>query len=183
MRKLKYHEKKLLKKVKFPAAFRGSVLRENKILRKYLIQNRDEYTQFNKLSGLISSFVTRLRRLGENDAVRIDLTAALLEKCYNLGVIKSKKNLALVEQIPASVFAQRRLSVMMVTSKMAQTNKEAVTFIEQGHVRVGLNIIHDPAFIVTRAMEDQITWADKSSIKKKVEDFNDKIDDFDALGE
>lgn len=59
--------------------------------------------------------------------------------------------------------------------------KEAITYIEQGHVRVGPQVITDPAFLVTRAMEDLVTWTSNSAIKRKVMKYNDKLDDFDLL--
>ena len=34
--------------------------------------------------------------------------------------------------------------------KMAESVKQAVKMVEQGHVRVGPNTITDPAFLVTR---------------------------------
>ena len=48
-------------------------------------------------------------------------------------------------------------------------------------VRVGPNVITDPAFIVNRSMEDFVTWVDSSKIKRTVERYNDKLDDFDLL--
>ena len=51
----------------------------------------------------------------------------------------------------------------------------------QGHVRVGTDTVTDPAFLVTRAMEDFVTWVDTSKIKRKVLKYNDAIDDFDLL--
>jgi U3 small nucleolar ribonucleoprotein protein IMP3 len=71
----------------------------------------------------------------------------------------------------------------MVRVKMSENLKEAVTFIEQGHVRVGPNVISDPAFLVTRAMEDFVTWVDSSKIKRTIAAYNDKVDDFDLLRE
>ena len=32
--------------------------------------------------------------------------------------------------------------------------KQAVTYIEHGHLRIGPNIVKNPAFLVTRSMED-----------------------------
>ena len=46
---------------------------------------------------------------------------------------------------------------------MAEHLKEAVTYIEQGHVRVGPEFVTDPAFLLTRNMEDFITWVDSST--------------------
>ena len=41
---------------------------------------------------------------------------------------------------------------------MAENTRVAVTFVEQGQVRVGPNVVTDPAFLVTRDMEDFVTW-------------------------
>ena len=62
---------------------------------------------------------------------------------------------------------------------MAETIPEAVAMIEQGHIKVGLDTVTDPAFHVTRSMEDHITWAKDSKFRKKVLEFNNKWDDFD----
>ena len=64
----------------------------------------------------------------------------------------------------------------MVKLKFAEHLKEAVTYIEQGHVRVGPKTVTDPAFLVTRNMEDLITWVDTSKIKKKVMEYNGALD-------
>ena len=70
----------------------------------------------------------------------------------------------------------------MVRIKMSETIREAITFIEQGHVRVGPQTITEPAFLVTRNMEDFVTWVDTSKIKRKVLQYNDRLDDYDLLG-
>lgn len=69
----------------------------------------------------------------------------------------------------------------MVRLKMTETLKEAVTFVEQGHIRVGPDTVTDPAYLVTRSMEDFVTWVDTSRIRRKVLAYNDKLDDYDLL--
>lgn len=98
-----------------------------------------------------------------------------------MGVITTKKSLVQLEKLSTSSFFRRRLSVVMVRLRMAETLREAVTFIEQGHVRVGPDTITDSAFLVTRSMEDFVTWVDTSKIKRKVLQYNDKLDDYDLL--
>ena len=66
--------------------------------------------------------------------------------------------------------------------KMSENLSEASRFIEQGQVRVGPSVVTDTAFLVTRSMEDFITWVDSSKIKRTVAKYNDKLDDFDLLG-
>ena len=63
----------------------------------------------------------------------------------------------------------------------AETIKEAVSLVEQGHIRVGPDTVLDPTFLVSRSMEDYVTWVDTSKIKRTVMKYNDKLDDFDLL--
>jgi U3 small nucleolar ribonucleoprotein protein IMP3 len=65
---------------------------------------------------------------------------------------------------------------------MAETLREAVTFVEQGHVRVGPEVVTDPAFLVPRTLEDFVTWVDTSKIKRAVTKYNDTLDDYELLG-
>jgi U3 small nucleolar ribonucleoprotein protein IMP3 len=69
----------------------------------------------------------------------------------------------------------------MVKLKMAETLRVAVTWIEQGQVRVGPNVVTDPSFLVSKSMQDYVTWVDQSKIQRAVLQYNDKLDDFDLL--
>lgn len=80
-----------------------------------------------------------------------------------------------------SFACRRRLSYILVRLKFAEYLKEAVTYIEQGHIRVGTETVTDPAYLVTRNLEDFVTWVDSSKIKKKVLQYNDKLDDYDLM--
>ena len=48
-----------------------------------------------------------------------------------MGVISTKKSLLQLEKLSTASFCRRRLAVVMVRLKMAETMREAVTFIEQ----------------------------------------------------
>ena len=99
-----------------------------------------------------------------------------------MGVIPHKKSLVQIDKIAASAFCRRRLPIVMVRLKMAETVKQAVAYVEQGHVRVGPTVVNDPALLVTRSMEDFVTWNHNSNIKRKIMKYNDKLDDFELLG-
>lgn len=98
-----------------------------------------------------------------------------------MGIITTKKSLVQLEKLSTSALCRRRLAVVMVRLKMAETLREACTFIEQGHVRLGPETVTEPAFHVTRNMEDFVTWVDTSKIKRKVLKYNDQLDDYDLL--
>ena len=119
VRKLKFHEQKLLKKVDLIEWKKDNNLREAKVrffalklslclnhtvllplplplrrvpiflllqvMRKYHIQNREDYTKYNKICGGIKSLAARIRDLDTKSATRSESSAALIQKLYNLG--------------------------------------------------------------------------------------------------
>lgn len=58
---------------------------------------------------------------------------------------------------------------------MSENIKNATNLIEQGHVRVGAEMIKDPAFLVSRTLEDFVTWVDSSAIRQHVLEYNNIV--------
>ena len=102
-------------------------------------------------------------------------------RLYAMGVITTKKSLVQLEKLSTASFCRRRLAVVVVRLKMSESVSQAVKYVEQGNVRVGPDTISDPAFMVTRNMEDFVTWLDTSHIKRTIARYNDELDDFDLL--
>ena len=182
MRELKHHEKKLLKKVDFFSWKSENNTRETTIIKRYLLQDREDYIKYSKIVGNVTKLCAKLQALPATDELRHQLSVQVLQKLHNMGVVNSTSSLSAIEKLAVSAFCRRRLPVVMVRLKMSETLKEATTFIEQGHVRVGPNVITDPAFLVTRTFEDYVTWVDSSKIKKTIMKYNDKLDDYDLIG-
>ena len=131
VRSLKFHEKQLLKKVDFINWKVDNNLHEVKVMRSYCIQKREDYTLYNKLSREIRETVRRIKDLDSKSQYRADLSAQMLEKIYQIGLIPTKWNLDLCDKITASSFCRRRLPVVMLRSKMAENIKSATQLIEQ----------------------------------------------------
>ena len=182
MRQLKHHEKKLLKKVDFFSWKSDQNIREATILRKYLIQNREDYPKYNKIVGSITKLVSKLRDLPVGDELKNQLSEQLVQKLYNMGISSDTSSLASLEKLTVSSFCRRRLPVVMVRLHMSENLKEATQLIEQRHIRVGPHCITDPSFLVTRTFEDYVTWVDSSKIKRTIMKYNNKLYDYDLLG-
>ena len=69
----------------------------------------------------------------------------------------------------------------MTRLHMTENLPAAVKMIEQGHVRVGTDTITDPAYLVTRNMEDFVTWSVGSKVKRNIMAYRDELDDFELL--
>lgn len=149
--------------------------------RRYHLRDTEEYHKYTKIVGEIKHLAHLLQQMPTDDPVRLQRTDDLLTKLYDLGFITMKNGLGDCTKVTVSAICRRRLPVVMVRMKFAENLTEATSLIEQGHVRVGPTQVKDPAMLVTRSMEDFITWVDTSKIKRKVSQFNDEVDDFDLL--
>ncbi|KAI9820448.1 MAG: Small subunit (SSU) processome component [Thelocarpon impressellum] len=186
VRKLKHHEQRLLRKVSLHTYASDASHRTAAVLRRYAIGRPADYDAYNRLCGSLRQLAHRLAALPPDDAVRRKLEESLLEKLFDVGVLgtggSGKGKLSDVERLAVSAFARRRLGVVMTRLGMSGGTVQAANkFIEQGHVRVGPEVITDPAYLVPRSMEDFVTWVDSSKIKRNVLRYRDKLDDFDLL--
>ncbi|KAF8334957.1 alpha-L RNA-binding motif-containing protein [Cantharellus anzutake] len=182
MRELKYHEKKLLKKVDFLQWRKEKDRRDLRIIRTYFLQDPEDYHKYNKLVGNMRILAARITMLPAKDPYRHKMESQILSKLYDMGLLELDTKFSDVQnKLTVSAFCRRRLAVVMVRLKMCQYLKMAVTYIEQGHVRVGVDTITDPAYLVVRHMEDYVTWVDSSKIKRHVMRYNDELDDYDML--
>ncbi|CAL8102009.1 unnamed protein product [Calicophoron daubneyi] len=181
VRKLKHHERKLLKKFDFINWECDNNLHEVRVMKRFHIQKREDYTLYNKLSRQIRDIANKLKDVDESDPWRAEMTRLLTAKLHNLGLVPTRQSLMLASKVNASSFCRRRLPVILMRSHMAETMKAAVTFVEQGHVRVGPDIVRDPAFLVTRSMEDYITWAPQSKIRQRIQDYHGVRDDYEDV--
>ena len=154
MRQLKHHEQRLLKKVDFlnvrivvvvvvrltAAQWKQDAgLREIKVLRRYHIQDREDYHKsvavsvssssqltaffrYNKLCGSLRAFAHRVSLLPAQDPFRTRMEGQLLSKLYDMGVLNSTAKLSDVDnKLTVAAFCRRRLAVFMCMSKMAET--------------------------------------------------------------
>uniref|UniRef100_A0A2K5Q5X7 U3 small nucleolar ribonucleoprotein protein IMP3 n=1 Tax=Cebus imitator TaxID=2715852 RepID=A0A2K5Q5X7_CEBIM len=159
VRKLKFHEQKLLKQVDFL-----NWEHELRVLRRYRLQRREDYTRCNQLNRAVRDL---------RDPFRMRTSAALPDKLCALGLVPTRGSLEPCDFVRASSFCRRRLPTLLLKLRMAQHLQAAVAFVEQGHIRVGPDVVTDPAFLVTRSMEDFVTWIDSSKIKRHVLKYNE----------
>ncbi|KAF6238929.1 hypothetical protein HO173_002801 [Letharia columbiana] len=176
------------------------------ICRRYTIQNPNDYTKYNRtnlppspdplsapripdktnqpsgICGSLRQLAHSLSNLDPSDPVRVQTEKIMLEKLYDMGILSGTTKPSEVERkVGVSRLARRRLGVVMTRLRMAENVTAAVRFVEQGHVRVGTEVVTDPAFLVTRNMEDFVTWVDSSKVKRNILKYREKLDDFDLL--
>jgi U3 small nucleolar ribonucleoprotein protein IMP3 len=187
VRKLKHHEQKLLRKVDLITyKSDGPSHREHSIRRRYHLTHPLDYSKYNTLCGRLRKLAHLLSNLEPSDPYRLQTETVMLEKLHAMGIIKQSRaqgaGLSSVENdVTVSALCRRRLGVVMVRTGMVEHVSIAVKFVEQGHVRVGTEVVTDPAFLVNRGVEDFVTWVDSSKIKRNVLKYREKLDDFDLL--
>ena len=180
MRKLKFHEQKLLKHTDFLNWKKEQNVREIQVVRRYHVQDREDYLKYNKVVGQIQKLIAKLITLKASDSYRIVKTRQLVDKLYEMGLVNSRQGLEVCEKVNVATFCRRRLPVVLQRLKMAETVKEAVMYIEQGHIKVGVETVTHPAFHMNRNMEDPIQWVSGSKIRKQIKNYAGEQDDYDA---
>ncbi|KAI5172329.1 U3 small nucleolar ribonucleoprotein IMP3 [Nematocida sp. LUAm3] len=170
MRVLKYHEKKLLRKVDLLEWKGTSTQKEHAITRKYVIEERETYVKYNLIVGKIKRLALALAKLNDNDQVKIEMAKELSNKLYSLGIVPAKTLLE-CSKVSVASFCKRRLSSVMADIQLVPSITTAVTFIKHGHVKVGTKIVADPSLLVSRSMEDYVTWSNHSKVKRIIEEF------------
>lgn len=174
-------------------------------MRRYHIQDPSTYTKYNRICGSIRHLAHKLALLDPSDPVRRKHETLLLEKLHAMGILPQGAKMSDVEnKVTVAAFCRRRLPVVMTRLRMCETVHNGVRFVEQGHVRVGPEVVVDPAYLVTRYvwsscfsggdgmgwdganferrnMEDFVTWVDSSKIKRNIMKYRDTVDDFDLL--
>lgn len=158
VRKLKHHEQKLLRKVDFVNYPTDDQHRSAEVIRKYSVSNSADYSSYNRLAGKLRHLAHRLSLLPPESTFRRKQEDVLLEKLHDMGLLGigggGKGKLSDVEKkITVSAFCRRRLGVVMTRLRMSETVSAANKFVEQGHVRVGTEVVTDPAFLVTRYVD------------------------------
>ncbi|KAJ2356022.1 U3 small nucleolar ribonucleoprotein imp3, partial [Coemansia sp. RSA 2618] len=110
VRQLKYHEKKLLRKVDFIEWKGEHNVREIEVMRRYHLSTREEYHKYSALVRQAQKLAHAVSRLDPRDPKRLASETALLEKLYTMGLISSQKNMSQVDRLTVSAFCRRRLA-------------------------------------------------------------------------
>ncbi|KAH0576546.1 U3 small nucleolar ribonucleoprotein IMP3 [Spironucleus salmonicida] len=179
MRKLKYHEKKLLKHSDPFSWDTDRNMNIYNLMGKYCIRSDQQALKYLQTAKKVKSVAEKLTELPKNDEVRRDMTQRLAKLLFELGV--SQNPIATLEELSkfsGEQIMKRRLPSLLYQLKMADTTEIGGQYIDHGHVRVGPTIITDVNFHVAKGMEDFITWRNDSSIRKKIMKYNDEIDDY-----
>jgi len=180
-RALKHHEKKLLKHhgnfVTWKFAKENHT--EALVVRKYILEDREDYKRYLKFVFMIRKLMKTLAFLPADSTVRLQITKEMLEKLHDIGIIRTTENLAILETVTVSRFCERRLASRVVRMKMAPNMTAAVKFIKHGHIRVGPDRITDPGYLVPRRMDDHVTWVLNSKIRQQIMNYGQQLDDYD----
>uniref|UniRef100_A0A7N0UNV4 Small ribosomal subunit protein uS4 N-terminal domain-containing protein n=1 Tax=Kalanchoe fedtschenkoi TaxID=63787 RepID=A0A7N0UNV4_KALFE len=181
MRKLNFHEKKLLKKLIFLNGTGKGCHREGPVMRKYHITGRDDYKKYETLRRSVQKLVNVLKQMDDRDPFLVRMTDALFEKLRAeirfvlrmAGITwgnTDQKSLALCDHLSVSSFHRWRLLTILARLEFAERFK-----------RQSRSSSKDMSRNSDRNVEDFVTWVDSSECKTKVLDYNNKLGHYDLM--
>lgn len=140
-------------------------------------------TSYQRIANQVNETIKSIKELNDKEHLEFKKQQfeILSNKLYEMGVLDSLNELESKSRINVERFCRRRLSYMVKVLHLAETVNSANEYITHGHIRVGPEIVKDPAFIVSRGLEDFITWSNTSKIKHTIKRFNEEYDDYEML--
>lgn len=177
MRNLKYHEQKLLKKVNY-GDFKNK--REQLVVTKYLLHDRNDYVKYNLIVGKIRRMTESLSRLDYTNINKEYFTKKLLTKLFDMDIIQEKK-LSNCMKITVSDFCKRRLAYQVYSKRMVPNLADADKFTQHGHFKVNNIKTKNSAQLLDKHSAEYIRWVDSSKIKKKRDEEKGERDDYERV--
>ncbi|KAL0588071.1 U3 small nucleolar ribonucleoprotein IMP3 [Plecturocebus cupreus] len=105
-------------------------LHELRVLRRYRLQPREDYTCYNQLSRAVRELARRLRELPTRDPFCVRTSAALLDKLYASGLVPTRGLLERYDFVTASSFCRSRLLTALLKLRVVQYLQAAMAFVE-----------------------------------------------------
>lgn len=91
-------------------------------MRRYHIQNREDYQSYNRLCGSVRGLAHKLSQLPPQDPFRTKYEGMLLSKLYDMGILDITSKVSDIEgKVTVSALCRRRLAVVMCRLKMCET--------------------------------------------------------------
>jgi len=156
--------RRLKKKYKKPRKpwDKARIEKEKELMKKYGLRRKREIW---RAEAILRNFRRRARELAakkDKEAEKI-----LLDKLYRLGLLEKNATLDDVLSLTVEDILERRLQTMVFKKNLANTPKHARQLIVHGHIAVdGRRTIY-PSFLVTRELEDKISFYKDSPLAKK----------------
>lgn len=139
-------------------------MREVKVMRRYHVQQREDYHSYNKLCGQVRRLSHLLSRLPPADPFRQKYQDLLLSKLYDMGILDRGSKMSDIEgsdapvvkgfkgkekevegqakregKVTVGAMCRRRLAVVLVRLKMAETVKMVSQSLPQLGSRSGVH--------------------------------------------
>lgn len=182
MRKLKYHESRLLRKSSFtswdPKISNLKTSYHQFLQSRYYINDFNTINTYSNLKNLIRKTSIKIAKLKNTNFKKQLLIKKLIKPIKDLKIIP-KVNLESCFDVKIEDICERRISNILVKNKMVENLRDAVKFVEQGHVSIGVKVVSDGNVLVSEEMEKYVRWSYGSKIKRKVDEFNEGVDDYD----
>jgi len=133
---------------------------ELKICGEYGLRCKREVWRVSFQLAKIRKAARVLLTLDDKDPKRLFEGAALMRRLHRYGVLDEAKNkLDYVLGLKLQDFLERRLQTVVFKHGLAKSVHHARVLIQQGHIRVGKQIVNIPSFVVRTDSEKHVEFA------------------------
>lgn len=135
---------------------------EKIIVNEYGIQAKSE---IYKMNSLLKKFAFQAKKLISLSTAQAEQEKkALLSKLHSLALVGANAQLDDVLALQLKDLMERRLQTIVLRKGFASTIKQARQFITHNHIKVNGKLINSPSYVVSKAEEAKLTFAENSSL-------------------
>lgn len=143
------------------------ILDELKLCGVYGLKNKREVYRVDTQVSKIRTTARDLLKEDESSPRRAFEGPALLRRLQRYGILETSKNkLDYVLSLTVEDFLNRRLQTIVKQKNLASSIHQARCMIEQGHIRVGDQIVTNPGFMVRLSQEQNVDLVATSTLNE-----------------
>ena len=178
MKKLKPHQKKLLRKTNL-LKYQNETVAPKIVRRKYGLLNQEEYETLADLVSSVRKLAELLSKLPDSNPKKNERLRSVSKKLYELGAVKNVDNLEQLDKLTVSNICERKLPFVMKRIGLAdQSVAKNVGLIKTGNVMLGGKVVTNERLLVPRAFEKYLQLTPNSKLRKTVKEYYDEKDDY-----
>jgi small subunit ribosomal protein S4 len=139
------------------------IKKENESMKTYGLTKKQEVW---KVESILRSFRRRARGLAaKRDKVQ---EKVLIDKLHKMGLLEKDASVDAVLSLTSEKLLERRLQTFVFKKNLANTIRHSRQLITHGHIAVDGRKIVYPSFIVTRGLEDKISFYKSPKLKAPI---------------
>lgn len=135
---------------------------ESELVNEYGLKNKKEIW---KMNSILANFTNQSKKLVAIQTKQADLEKInLIKKLKSYGLLEENQTFEDILNLTVKDIMEKRLETLVHRKGLAKTMKQSRQLITHSHIMVGNKTITAPSFLVTKPLENSISFCEESPL-------------------